>query len=233
MSVLSTHRSRNPQRAIPMLIGPLPGGVAAIIKELTIKGCVHPPHVHQQTHHSHIQRIGPLAHELVPQNFARLAAPGHGIDVHVRKGAFLPPVIAIRKDVFRICKDRLQELELNILPPKRYTVGLLQMLDLASGEKRSLLLPPKPARVITTSTPSTTSPTAAGSPGDARGLRDIDTWPTGCCTSVAAAMFFDICRRRTSIRLANATAVPVVARVSGALWSYLVRDRFVVNNVQI
>lgn len=222
-----------------MLIGPLPGGVAAIIKGLTVKGCVHPSHIHQQTHHSHIQRICPLAHQLVPQDFACLAAPSHGVDVYIRKGTFLTPVIAIGEDVFRIRKDRLQKLELNILPPKRHTIGLFQMLDLASREKRSLLLPPEPARVITTSISSTTSPTAAaaaaatGSPGDTRGLRDIDTRSTGCCTSVAAAMIFNICRRRTSIRLTSSTAVFAVTRVGGTLWSYLVRDGFVVNNVQI
>lgn len=115
-----------------MLIRPLPGGVAAIIKELTIKGCVHPPHVHQQTHHSHIQRICPLAHQFIPQDFACLTAPSHGIDVYVRKGALLTPVIAIGEDVFRIRKDRLQKFELNILPPKRHTIRLLQMFDLAS-----------------------------------------------------------------------------------------------------
>lgn len=79
-----------------------------------------------------------LAHQLIPQDLARLATPRHRINVYLCE-ALRPQfrIIAIGEALRVIIKDIPQELILNILPPQRLSIILLQMPHLMPAVSRT------------------------------------------------------------------------------------------------
>ena len=76
-----------------------------------------------------------LSQELVPQDLTSLAASSHRVDIEVGKGLLgnLFRLVAVGEDRLVVFKHSLEKLILNILPPQRLSIVLLQMLDLISG----------------------------------------------------------------------------------------------------
>ncbi len=72
-----------------------------------------------------------LCQQLIFQNLAGLATPGHCIDIQIRERLLRPGrLIAIREHLLLIIKDGLQEIILNVSPPQRLSIILLQVLNL-------------------------------------------------------------------------------------------------------
>jgi len=68
-----------------------------------------------------------LSQQLISQDLASLATPGHRVDVEVGKGLLgdLVRLIAVREYSPVRLKYRLEKLVLNVLPPERLSVVLL------------------------------------------------------------------------------------------------------------
>ena len=53
--------------------------------ERTIERGIHPAKIHQQTHHRHANSSRLIILQLILENLARLATPGHRIHVNIRE----------------------------------------------------------------------------------------------------------------------------------------------------
>lgn len=78
-----------------------------------------------------------LRQQLVPENLARLAAPGHRIDVHVREVLLgLGGVVAVCEHGSGVVEHSLEEIILDVSPPQGFAIIFLEVLDLIAGMER-------------------------------------------------------------------------------------------------
>ena len=103
----------------------------------TIESRIHATEVDQQTNHSHANSCRLVILQLVLENFACLAAPGHGIDVDVREVTVLLAIRVSREHGGLILEDEFEKLVLNIFAPQRDAILLLQMSYLVSRVDRA------------------------------------------------------------------------------------------------
>lgn len=101
----------------------------------TIERRVHATEIDEQAHHRHILRRFVLSQQLVSQDLARLATPGHRVDIEISKGLLgdLIRLIAVCEDSPVVLKHGLEKLILDVLPPERLSVVLLKMLYLVAA----------------------------------------------------------------------------------------------------
>lgn len=78
-----------------------------IVEEFTVKGCVHAPKIHQQTHHCHADSSGLIILQLVFQDLTSLAAPCHRVDVDIGKVHILFAIGVSCEDGRFVLKDEL------------------------------------------------------------------------------------------------------------------------------
>ena len=105
-------------------------------RERTIERGIHPPKIHQQTHHGHTNSSRLIILQLILENLARLATPGHRIHVNIREIHALLVIRLPRKHLGRVLEHQLQELVLDVLAPQRNAILLLEMLDLIARVDR-------------------------------------------------------------------------------------------------
>jgi hypothetical protein len=100
----------------------------------TVERRVHATEIDEQTHHCHVLRRFVLGQQLVSQDLARLATPGHRVDIEIGKGLLrdLIRLIAVCEDGPVVLKHCLEKLILDVLPPERLSVVLLKMLYLVA-----------------------------------------------------------------------------------------------------
>ena len=104
-----------------------------IVEEFTVKGCVHAPKIHQQTHHCHADSSGLIILQLVFQDLTSLAAPCHRVDVDIGKVQVLLSVGVSGEYCGLVLEDKFEELVLDILAPEGDAILLLQLSNLVSG----------------------------------------------------------------------------------------------------
>jgi len=99
---------------------------------LTIQRSVHATQIDQQADHCHVLRGLVLGQELVSQDLASLATSSHCINVEIGKSLLgdLIRFIAVCEDRLVIFEDGLEKLVLDVLPPERLSIILLEMLHL-------------------------------------------------------------------------------------------------------
>ena len=98
----------------------------------TIERSIHPPKIHQETHHRHTNSSRLIILQLILENLARLATPGHRIHVDIREIHARLLIRLPRKHLGRVLEHQLQELVLDVLAPQRNAILLLEMLDLVA-----------------------------------------------------------------------------------------------------
>ena len=99
----------------------------------TVERGVHATNVNQEADHGHALRSIAITKQLVSEDLAGLAAPGHGIDVQVGEAllADLVGLVAVGEDLLLVVEDGLEEVVLDVLAPERLAVLLFEMADLA------------------------------------------------------------------------------------------------------
>lgn len=110
-----------------------------------VQSRVHPANVDQETDHGHV--MGSLSIDLqsVLEDLACLGASGQAVDVDLGKVATRLSITDSGENGFGVLDDNPQELVLDFLSPKRCSVRLLDMPDLAARVDRAncpIRLPP-------------------------------------------------------------------------------------------
>lgn len=98
----------------------------------TVQSCVHPTDIHQQTDHGHGDGRWNVLGELFLQNLAAFAALRHGIDIYLGKGVTFGSIRILCEDSLLVLEDETQKIILDVFPPQRYPVFLLQVTYLVS-----------------------------------------------------------------------------------------------------
>lgn len=99
---------------------------------LTVQRRVHAANIDKQADHGHDDGRRHILGELLLQYLAALAALAHGIDIDFSKGEAFLGVRIPSKTLLFVVEYKAQELVLDVFPPQRDAILLLQMADLIS-----------------------------------------------------------------------------------------------------
>lgn len=103
----------------------------------TVQSGIHATEIDQQTDHGHADSCWLVILQLILEDLASLAAPGHCIDVDIREVHSLLSVGVPRKDWSFVFKHQFQELVLDIFAPQRDTVFFLEVPNLVARVDRA------------------------------------------------------------------------------------------------
>jgi hypothetical protein len=109
--------------------------------ERTVQSGIHAAQINQQAHHCHVLCRLMLSQELISQDLASLATPGHRVNIEIGKGLLgdLLRLVAVGENSLVVLKHGFEKLVLDILPPERLSVVLLEMLHLVAAIHRVVL----------------------------------------------------------------------------------------------
>ena len=98
----------------------------------TIERGIHPPDIHQQTNHGHVNGSRPITLHPLLEHFTHLATPGHGVEIDVRE-AEAPLTVRVPSENFRfVIKEGPKEVILNVLAPEREAIFFFEMAHLVA-----------------------------------------------------------------------------------------------------
>jgi hypothetical protein len=103
----------------------------------TVQSGIHATEIDQQTDHGHADSCGLVILQLVLEDLAGLAAPGHSINVDIREIHSLLSVGVPRKDWCFVFKHQLQELILDVFAPQWNTIFFLEVSNLVARVDRA------------------------------------------------------------------------------------------------